>query len=45
MKLIDELVYYRRRLMALTLNDKGKKAYIDEADDVFAELFNVPAKS
>ena len=41
MKLIDELVYYRRRLMALTLNDKGKKAYIDEADDVFAELFGI----
>lgn len=41
MKLIDELSYYRRRLRSLTLNDKGKKAYIDEADDVFSELFGI----
>ena len=41
MKLIDELVYYRRRIMGLTLNDKGKKAYIDEVDDVFSELFGI----
>lgn len=41
MKLIEELSYYRRRLRALTLNDKGKKTFIDEADDVFSELFGI----
>lgn len=42
MKLVEELTYYRKRLRSLTLNDKGKKSFIDEADDVFEELFGLP---